>query len=952
MFLKSLDLFGFKSFADRTHIDFSDGITALLGPNGCGKSNVVDAIKWVLAENRSKNLRAEKMEDVIFNGTEKRAALNVAEVALTIDNSAKILPVEECEIELKRRLYRSGENEFFINNRKVIPSEIKKLFMNTGVGKSAYSVMEQGKIDQILSSKPEDRRYLFEEAAGISKSKIECAAAERELENTRVNLSQIEASLTEIKHRYDALKIQAEKTTLYRNLKENAFNTEIDRQLLKLKTIMQEKAKQEAQLKETELRRQALQKEIDELDKLLSVNMDKIKESEEQFHSFQSKLISIGAEKNGKLELSKQFSSQLAQAKDKINHIEGKQKSLEERISELTEEIDEQNSELFAKKRDVSRIEKVIAESEGEIKNLALVIAENAEKIKSGNEQIVRLDDGLQKKQSELEAITEDIVKSLDAKLQEVGYSAEKCASAKGEIEKTAAELLLFVREKKQFRATSLDFSAVLGEIEQKITALKSHIDDYIAASPQFIDELLSPEGIISQKHIIDAEIRSAREKIEAIEMRGKELEQSTAMAQKKSAELRETLAQARIDEAQKKAQVESDERQIGILRKSLAREEASRKELDDEYFAESKKKEDLEEKIAEIQEELAEIEKNGRSIAETLNTLENRIKTYSSDTEVNQSSLKKKTEERTKCQALYEKLSLHISMNEGDIANTKQNFRDEHSRDLMEFSERMDSITQSDAELKANLMSLREKIRNLGEINLMAIDDFNEVKARYEQQKQSFDDTKKSMEDLERVASEIRAKSSEMFVNTYNEIRKNFHIIFRKLMNGGRGELRLTDAENVLTTGIDIYAQPPGKKLENIALLSGGEKTMTAIALLFATYQVRPSPFCLLDEIDAALDDKNVKSFVYALHSFSDMSQYIVITHNKKTVLGANAMLGVTMEEFGISKIIALRLDQSFRVEKNEQTDFAGNADDENEHIEAEEGIVIPSRPPKRNLE
>ena len=212
MFLKSLEIFGFKSFADRTHINFADGITALLGPNGCGKSNVVDAIKWVLAENRSKNLRAESMEDVIFNGTETRPALSMAEVTLTIANENGLLPLEDSEIAIKRRLYRNGENEYFINSNQVGASSIRKLFMDTGVGKAAYSVMEQGKIDQILSSKPEDRRYLFEEAAGISRSKAEVADAERELEKTRANLAQIDIGLAETKRSYETLKVQAEKT--------------------------------------------------------------------------------------------------------------------------------------------------------------------------------------------------------------------------------------------------------------------------------------------------------------------------------------------------------------------------------------------------------------------------------------------------------------------------------------------------------------------------------------------------------------------------------------------------------------------------------------------------------------------------------------------------------------------------------------------------------------------
>lgn len=259
MFLKSLDIFGFKSFADKTHIEFSDGITALLGPNGCGKSNVVDAVKWVLAENRAKNLRADTMESVIFNGTETRPPVNIAEVTLTIANENGLLPMEETEIAIKRRYYRSGENEYYLNNRQVGPTEIRRLFMDTGVGKAAYSVMEQGKIDQILSSKPEDRRYLFEEAAGISRSKAECAEAEKELERTRQNLAQIEVALVENKRNYETLKVQSEKTIKYRTLKDEIFNLELDIQLLKLKDFSQNKARQEELKKQLEEKRTLVQ---------------------------------------------------------------------------------------------------------------------------------------------------------------------------------------------------------------------------------------------------------------------------------------------------------------------------------------------------------------------------------------------------------------------------------------------------------------------------------------------------------------------------------------------------------------------------------------------------------------------------------------------------------------------------------------------------------------------
>ena len=318
MFLKSLDIQGFKSFADKTHIDFADGITALLGPNGCGKSNVVDAIKWVLAENRSKNLRAEKMEDVIFNGTERRAALNTAEVTLTLCNDKGLLPLDEEEIAITRRLYRSGDQEYFINRRPAGPTEIRRLFMDTGVGKAAYSVMEQGKIDQILSSKPEDRRYLFEEAAGISRSKAECAEAERELERTRQNMVQIEIALNEIKRQYDSLKDQAEKTIKYRKFKEEIYNFELDLTLLRLKNFVQDKTRHEQELQKVQEKRDKVRQEIEEINNTISENMDKVKAMQDELYSKQANLLAIGQEKNGKLELLKHQNQEASKINEKI----------------------------------------------------------------------------------------------------------------------------------------------------------------------------------------------------------------------------------------------------------------------------------------------------------------------------------------------------------------------------------------------------------------------------------------------------------------------------------------------------------------------------------------------------------------------------------------------------------------------------------------------------------
>nr|MCR5699285.1 AAA family ATPase [Treponemataceae bacterium] len=263
MFLKSLEIFGFKSFADRTRIEFADGVTALLGPNGCGKSNVVDAVKWVLGEQAAKNMRAEKMEDVIFNGTKTRKPLNVAEVTLTIVNEQGLLPIDYNEVAIKRRLYRSGESEYYINGNLAKLKDVRGLFWDTGVGKAAYSVMEQGKITEILSSKPEERRYLFEEAAGITRFKVKRAEAERKLDRTEENMHQVERILGEVKKSYDSLKVQSEKTAKYRKLKDEIFESELDIQLLRLKNFSDDKDKKEQDLQSVNKKRKDIQDEID-----------------------------------------------------------------------------------------------------------------------------------------------------------------------------------------------------------------------------------------------------------------------------------------------------------------------------------------------------------------------------------------------------------------------------------------------------------------------------------------------------------------------------------------------------------------------------------------------------------------------------------------------------------------------------------------------------------------
>ncbi|MCQ2241873.1 chromosome segregation SMC family protein [Treponema sp.] len=961
MFLKSLEIFGFKSFADRTHINFADGITALLGPNGCGKSNVVDAIKWVLAENKSKNLRAENMADVIFNGTESRAALSMAEVTLTIANENGLLQMDETEIAIKRRIYRNGENEYFINGKQVTATKVRQLFMDTGVGKAAYSVMEQGKIDQILSSKPEDRRYLFEEAAGISRSKAEVQEAERELERTKANLAQIDIGLAETKRSYETLKAQSDKTAKYRKYNEDKFNYELDIQLLRLKNFTQDKTHHQQALEEADKKRLAAENEIEEIYNTLHENTDKIKSLQEQVNQKTTEAIKLQQEVVGKKALAQQFHVQQSQSREKIGQIENRIKNIEQRIDEYNEDIDSQNADLHDLNKKLTDINKNIEGFVANIQQSQGQIEENQKIIGTNGGKVLNLNSARGELQKKLAAITEDIVTELDAKLKDAGYSAAANKKAKEELNTQLEKIKIFANGRanifkdfaslpshpeKESAKMGTDAVNAFTDLAKMFDELTLCVESYTKTTPQFIDDFLSPEGIITQKRSIDKEIQDNLKLIDSIQAENEELAKKNVELGKRIDEYRKTLEDLRVNQAAMIQQIKNCEQQISQLKRALAQEEVSLKEQENELYEENKRRDEVEEQLSEIEEQIADIEKQGSKIMDEVDAIKKQIDDCNSKVSGKQNTLKKKQEERDKYQAQFEKLNVSLAQSDTEIQNVKQNFQDNYSRDLMEFEERMYKITTPVQVIREKLAETKQKIQELGQVNLMAVEQFAEEKERYERQQASYNDTKKTLENLVRVSEEIKTKSSEMFLDTYNKIRKNFHNMFRRLMNGGKAELKLVDPANVLTSGIDIYAQPPGKKLSHISLLSGGEKTMTAVALLFATYQVRPSPFCLLDEIDAALDDKNVSSFVSTLRAFGNISQYIVITHNRKTVMGASTMLGVTMEESGITKILQVRLDEDTL---NGNITFDSQDDFVEEDVPPEEGIVIPPRPPRR---
>ncbi|MDR2193542.1 MAG: AAA family ATPase [Treponema sp.] len=962
MFLKSLDIFGFKSFAERTHIEFADGITALLGPNGCGKSNVVDAIKWVLGEQKSTAMRAEKMEDVIFNGTDNRKPLNVAEVTLILANDAKLLPLDMPEVQIRRRLFRSGESEYYINANLVKLKDVRELFWDTGVGKAAYSVMEQGKIDQILSSKPDERRYLFEEAAGITKFKVKGREAEHKRARTEENMRQVEGILGEVKRGYDALKVQAEKTLKYRTLKDEVFHVELDIQLLRLKRFKNERDECNENLRTRTEERDALKTELNAVNKTLEESMDVVNGMEERLVEYQKTIYALAIEKNAKEKEVKLLIEQRNESKTKIAQNEARERHISLKIDELTGDADEQDALVRDLRRKVCDIEDNIRSFEENIGIASSRIGENEHTAKRAEEEIRSCERTQAGYEKDLEEITDDIVAALDAGLKDAGYSAAGRAARETALEELLARIetsltgrgalirdLADCAERaeqggalpspEEIKRLAGSIASALSETAAHIASAHSLFDQYRQSVPSFLDDFLAPEGIITKKRGLDRNIRSCKDSVEQYREKIADARRDNEDLSVKIDEYRATLGDLRINHARMSAQANAGEEKARLIRRELAGQENQRKTARDELFLDRKRFADIEERITDTEQELADIERRGVTLSAEQEALETDIKKRNGDLAGTRDAITKRAADMLAVQTALERIHLQIVQADTEIKNIQDNFRETHSRDLMEFEERIPSIAANPSELRESLAAARNALKNLGAVNLMAVEECAETKERFDFLSNQFADLVKARDDLENIAAEIRAESSALFIAAYNAIKKNFHNMFRRLFGGGRAELRLVDPNHVLESGIEIFAQPPGKKLENISLLSGGEKSMTAVALLFATYILKPSPFCLLDEIDAALDEANVNRFIQTLREFGGASQFIVITHNKKTMVGARTLLGVSMEEAGVTKVISVRLEHG----EESGDDRPSLEPIEEEDVALEEGMELP---------
>ncbi|MBN2443833.1 MAG: AAA family ATPase [Spirochaetales bacterium] len=924
MFLKTMEIFGFKSFPERVRIEFPRGISALIGPNGCGKSNVVDSIKWVLGEQSTRTLRASRMEDVIFNGTETRKPLNVAEVELTIVNENGLLPLDVAEISVKRRLFRTGESEYYINTKMVRLKELKELFYDTGVGKSAYSIMEQGKIDQILSNKPEERRYIFEEAAGITKYKMRGMEADRKLQKTEENIQQAQTILAEVKRSYETLKVQAQKTESYRNLNEKIFDLEVKTRLLKLRELYEDKGKLEKELENESKNRMTFQKDIDGLNELMEKNIDIVNTMESRLVENQKSLYGIDIEKNNKESQIRIIKERIGELERKIESDKAREKVCHEKIAMFKEDYEKKTASLTDLDNHIKEIEQNIINFKKDITHFSEKIKNNDQEIINGENAIVVCDKEIENFTTELRKITDDIVTQLDEKLHETEYSMQE----RQKIEKNIDDLLGTIKIQISGKSAMLSDMSKLTEIKKaemvkvvdstislveevstKVEQLLSLFSQYKLSTPSFIDEFLAPEGIITKKREIDQELLARQEQISTIKSRIKAINAENKSLSTKIEEYRKTLEDLNINKARKQTQKTGFENDLKRIEKDIAEQERFLLENQKEIEQTTQTMNQIKENILNLEKEKQELAQKESALTKELAEIEKEINSKNKNLTSHEQNLKSMMNKLLSVQSKLEHIQMRSAEINVEIKNVYSNFNEHYSRDLAEFESEMHEINTPAKEIRDSITDLKESLKNCGQVNLMAPEEFQEVKERYDFLTGQLDDLHKAQQDLSRITSEIRTESSDLFLKTYNQIRKNFHSMFRRLFGGGRAELRLTEPENVLESGIEIMAQPPGKNLESIALLSGGERSLTGVALLFATYMVRPSPFCILDEIDAALDEENVNRFINILAEFSKETQFIIITHNKKTITGTEALFGITMEESGVSKIITVRI-------------------------------------------
>ena len=1088
MYLKQLDIIGFKSFADKTRLTFEPGLIAIVGPNGCGKSNVSDAIRWVLGEQRPTALRCSKLVDVLFNGTDTRKPLGLAEVSITFADCEKELGTDYHEVTITRRVYRDGSGEYFINKQASRLKDVQHLFMGTGIGTSSYSVMAQGQIDAILSSKPEDRRAVFEEAAGITKFKADRKEALRKIEQTSQNLLREEDILREMKRQIGSLQRQVGKARKYKELRDELRSLDIYVSRSRIhdfdKTLEEnaanrneiEKAIEEAlaQVQEAESRQQKLHAEIHALEERLQTLAQEMADSEGAYRRA-NEVIGVNAqriaeyrsfaERDGReiaaarrqLEEIRMQAESLAQKRALIDEsleaasaaLDAAQKKFDEsreatealrlalqesrsesvrcdrRSAEIRDELarmeaasreamvkterlraDEENLRSAVQTADKAlaaiREKAVLAAAEekkaaeefasvrAELEDLRRKIDESREGLGAMQAEAAAKEARLEMMRDEAKAkiVLEGILEDAEGDVRLVAKARDGAAVADGdrlldrvnvpeESRETAEDLLGDVvlvggkdgawnlsasvesssGRKSPITETELSLADLRGRIEEakdvlangaeKTAALTARLEETERALSQARRAAAQAEGEEASAARESETVKSrlslvAAALAEILKATGEDVSRREALA----AELEETVAKrdAMLDAAvAKEEELRSLESSGTILSQTLTDKRIAKSSLEQERSFISSQEASATDRLGEIQSSIEGREGGIKGYEESIARLEEE----SGELVANLDTLKAKADEcRERMdaeRAARAGMMERISAADGEVAGKRggldqaRDFRSKLEVQAAEATMRRQNVydhlqdeyglfadavmREPDpewkggvvppmAELEEKVSRLQSEIAALGPVNMVAIDECRELEERYAREKAQEEDLLAAKAQLTELITGLNTKSSEMFRTTFETANRNFQKMFSTLFGGGEARLALLEnAEDPLECGIDIIARPPGKRPQSVTLLSGGERTMTAVALLFSIFMIKPAPFCMLDELDAALDDANIGRFVEQLKEFLAQSQFLIITHNQHTIAGSDLVYGVSQQEKGISRVISMKL-------------------------------------------
>ena len=1181
MYLKRLELQGFKSFADKTVLEFMPGITAVIGPNGSGKSNISDSIRWVLGEQSMKSLRGTKSLDIIFAGTQNRKSLGFAEASLVFDNTDGALPIEYTEVTVTRKIYRSGETGYYINKVPCRLKDVLELFMDTGIGKDGYSIIGQGKIDEILSNKSEDRRHIFEEAAGIVKFRTRKAESEKKLEHTKLNLLRINDILAEIEANIEPLKAQSEKAKKYLSLREELKSIEIGlflHNIEKYKTSLEEIVKDEeiytTQCKEEEEKlekikqlKEALKEEVDRITNQIEEMSNIGFESQKEIEMLNSDINVANTRINNNEENKQRYEKEIEELEIRKKELEDEIKQKEEKRDNLKQNREKYEKELEEKEKALEEITKKLSSKELEIEGYKKQVEENTDKkyelqsqsheqdinfendekrqrqikseisnyiseldatrlqkediskgfyeieskrnsilksleeinvkkqssdqkIKAYNTQINQLENEMRIKESRLRFLVETekekegYVKSVKSLLKDcenvkelgkgmhgvlaniidvpeqyqtaiemsLGMSLQNIVT---DTEQDAKRLVEHLRKNNLGRASFLPIASVRGKKLDKIkgkengvigiasdlikfdkkyeqiivsllgrTVIVDNMDNAIKVAKQngytfrimtLDGDMINPSGAITggsvakktvnilgrSKEIekLQKEIKDIKQKIEKIKQEKQDFESSIEDTIEMATSLEKELQEIDITYATEKQKVVAIDENIEKLEKRLQKLKDEGQQLEKHKEETKNTKQEIEKEIEELTKqneeltkvitEFAELNKDNQKYVDDLNFDITNLKISVSSFDESEASIEEMKErinmdiENTLKSIENKKLQIEqiksdnfnlqetIKETKQKIENIKEevknsgskieelkNDRQDKNKKLSEQEDEISEKFKVIEDLKSQIVkidvkktkleediqsiinkmweeyeltpnniteeykkpenvaltqkrvnSLRADIRNLGSINIDSIEEYKNTKERYDFMCEQRVDLENTMAKLRKMIQEMTTTMKQQFKEQFELINKNFAEVFKELFGGGNASLKLEDEENILDCGIEITVQPPGKKLQNMMLLSGGEKAFTAIALLFAILKINPAPFCVLDEIEAALDDVNVYRFAEYLKKFSKDTQFLVITHRKGTMEAADTVYGVTMEESGISKLLSMKL-------------------------------------------